>query len=124
MSQENRELVVRYYQTLNDRDWDAFRSTLAENVLYEVPQTKERVRGREPYVDFSATFPGEWTVEVVRVVADGDGGAGQILFRDGDKEDTGIAFFEFSEGKISRIHDFWPEPYEPPERKSRFVERY
>lgn len=117
-------MVVRYYQSLNDKDWDGLRLILGEDVLYEVPQTRERVRGKEPYVDFNATFPGNWTIEIVRMVADETGAAGQILFRDGDAEMTGIAFFEFARGKISRITDFWLEPYEPPERKSRFVERY
>jgi ketosteroid isomerase-like protein len=124
MNQAHRELVVRYYQSLNRRDWDALRDTLAEDVLYEVPQTRERVRGREPYVEFNATFPGEWTIEVVRVVADAEGAAGQVLFWDGDRAMTGIAFFEFAGGRIARVTDFWPEPYEPPLRASRFVERY
>ena len=123
MSKTNRDLVLRYYQSLNARDWETFASTLALDVFYEVPQTRERVRGREHYVDFNATFPGDWTIEVVRVVADEKGAAGQILFRDGDSEATGIALFTLEGGKILRILDYWPEPYEPPKRRSPFVER-
>lgn len=99
---------------MNRRDWDGLRDLLAEGVLYEVSQTRER--GREPYAEFNAAFPGEWTIEVVRLGADAEGAAGQVLFRDGDGTMTGIAFFEFAGGRVT---DFWPEPYEPPPRGIR-----
>jgi hypothetical protein len=28
-----------------------------------------------------------------------------------------MAFFEFADGVITRVTDFWPEPYEPPGRE-------
>lgn len=34
---------------------------------------------------------------------------------------TVLVFFEFSDGLIVRITDFWPEAYEPPVRVSRLV---
>jgi ketosteroid isomerase-like protein len=123
-TQHNRELARRYWESLGKRDWAAFAQTLAEDVLYEVPQTRERVCGREAHVDFNATFPGNWTIEVVRLVADETGACGQIVFRDKEHEQIGIAFLEMFDGKIQRIFDYWPEPYEPPLRMSKYVERY
>ena len=123
MTQANREVVIRYYQSLNQRDWQGLRSTLAQDVVYEIPQTRERVQGLEPYLNFSATFPGDWTIEIVRVVADEGGAAEEIVFREGEEAMTSIAFFELDGGKIRHILDYWPKPYEPPERKSPFVER-
>lgn len=125
----SRELIIRYWETLNARDWAGFAETLAEDLVYEVPQTRERVRGKEHYLEFNQTYPGDWTIEIVRVVADASmadesQAAGQILFRDGDQTLTGISFFRLRNGKIQHITDFWPEPYEPPERMSRGVERY
>jgi ketosteroid isomerase-like protein len=120
----NRDLVASYYRSLNARDWQAFKRTLAEDVIYEISQTGERVRGLEPYLDFNATFPGDWTLEVIRLVADDAGAAGQITFCVGGQEMTGISFFEIEDGKIAHITDFWPEPYEPPKRASKWVERY
>lgn len=93
-------------------------------MIYEVPQTCERVRGREAYIEFNATFPGDWTTEVVRLLADETGASGQIIFRVRGQEQIGNAFLEMEDGKIQHIFDFWPEPYEPPQRMSRYVERY
>lgn len=124
MSQANRDVVIRYFQSLNQRDWEGLRSTLADEVIYEIPQTRERIRGLEPYVHFNATFPGDWTLEVERVVADQTGAAARAFFRLDGEEMTAVVFFELEGGKIHRILDYWPEPYQPPERKSPLIERY
>jgi ketosteroid isomerase-like protein len=117
------QLIETYFQTLNARDWIGFLATLHEQVLYEVPQTRERVRGREAYLDFNVTFPGDWTLELVRLVADELRGAAEIVLRVDGQVLSALVFFEFADGLISRITDYWPEPYEPPVRVCRFVER-
>lgn len=124
MSQNHYRLLEQYYRALNLKDWASFAATLAEEVLYEVPQTRERVRGLAAYLDFNQTFPGDWTIEVVRIIADDERGCGQVNFRVDGQEMVGITFFEFQEGKIQHLTDFWPENYEPSARASRFVERY
>jgi hypothetical protein len=35
-----------------------------------------------------------------------------------------MAFFEFADGLITRVTDFWPEPYEPPPGREHLVERW
>jgi hypothetical protein len=117
-------MIEGYWQAANARDWGTFAALLHEDVVYEIPQTRERVRGRAAYVDFNATYPGDWTLEIVKLVANEQGAVSQIAFRTGHQEEPGITFFEFKEGLIYRITDFWPVAYEPPLRHSRYVERY
>jgi hypothetical protein len=35
-----------------------------------------------------------------------------------------MAFFEFADGLITRVTDFWPDPYEPPSGREHLVERW
>jgi hypothetical protein len=35
-----------------------------------------------------------------------------------------MAFFEFTDGLITGVTDFWPEPYEPPPGREHLVERW
>jgi hypothetical protein len=35
-----------------------------------------------------------------------------------------MALFEFTDGLITRVTDFWPEPYEPPPGRGHLVERW
>lgn len=116
-------LVERYWQALEARDWSALAATLSEDVVYEVPQTRERVRGRDAYLDFNATFPGDWHLLPQRLVAGVTAAVGKILLVDGEQRLTAVTFFDIAEGRIVRLEEYWPEPYEPPPRASSFVER-
>ncbi len=119
----NHQRIGAYFQTLNARDWTAFAATLHPEVLYELPQTRECVRGRKAYLDFNITFPGDWTLEVVRVIADDARSAAEIVLRLDGQAMPAVVFFEFTDGLVARITNYWPEDYEPPMRVSKFVER-
>ncbi|MEU1347951.1 nuclear transport factor 2 family protein [Streptomyces sp. NPDC005786] len=122
-----RATVERYWTAADLRDWDTFERTLADDVLYDLPQTRERIRGKERYMAFNREYPGDWRVRVERIVADRDGRqvAVRTLFTDGGQESHAVHFFTFdARGRISGITDFWPEPYEPPAGREHLVERY
>jgi ketosteroid isomerase-like protein len=114
-----------FWRALDGRDWAAVGALLADDVVYEVPQTRERVRGREAVVRFNAEYPGDWSLEVTALVADGHRAATTIRFASaGEPDQTGIAFFEVDAGRITRMTDWWPEAYEPPPGREHLVERW
>jgi ketosteroid isomerase-like protein len=118
------DIARRFYGTLEARDWEAFAALLADDVVYEVPQTRERVRGRDAYVRFNPEFPGDWHLSLHRVVADGDQVA--VWARatlDGVPQDN-LAFLTVADGRVTAVADFWPDPYEPPADRPAGVERY
>lgn len=118
------DLVERYWASANRRDWDSFAALLHPQVLYEVPQTRERVRGREAYLEFNRTWPGAWVAEVLQIVADGSSAVSRIHFHVDGQVMTGITFFELQDGLLAKITDYWPEDYEPPARMTAVIERY
>jgi len=120
------EAVARaYWETAEARDWDAFGELLAADVLYECPQTRERVRGRKAYVRFNREFPGDWHLTIDHIVAGDQSAVTWTSFVLDGGVDTGLAFLDFdTAGKIVKITDFWPEPYEPPTNRAHLVERY
>lgn len=121
-----RDVVTAYWAAAEARDWRRFRDLLAEEVLYEAPQSRERVRGRDAYVRFNAEgFPGDWHLTVTRVVGEDRRAASWIEFSEAGEVQSGLCFFDLdADGSISRITDFWPEPYEPPAGRDHLVERY
>ena len=118
------ELVRRYWSTAEERDWEGFAALLHPDVVYEVPQTRERVTGRDAYVRFNAEFPGDWHVTVQRVVADDSGGVAWTSFAVEGETMTGLHFLTVVDGFVTRVDDFWPEPYEPPAGREHLVERW
>lgn len=120
-----------YWTAADARDWTTFAGTLADDVVYDLPQTRERIRGKEPYLRFNQEYPGDWRVRTERIVADPDArqvvtwlrvtvGAGEAV-----EEMSAVSFFTGdAEGRIAAVTDFWPEPYEPPAGRGHLVERY
>ncbi len=122
-TEQTREIVRRYYDTMAARDWDAFGDVLAEDVVYELPQTGERVAGRDRYVELNRDYPGDWQLSVTRVIVDGETAALTMNFTVGDDEMVGLAYLELADGLISRVTDFWPEPYKAPAGREHLTEQ-
>lgn len=119
-------VVAAYWAAAEARDWTAFGELLADDVVYEGPQTRERVRGREAYVRFNTEgFPDDWHLAVERIVGEGRHAASWIAFTSREGTQPGLCFFDLDpEGRIARITDFWPDPYELPAGRAHLVERY
>ena len=124
MKTESKTIIENYWEAANNRDWKTFESFLSEHLVYELPQTRERIRGRSAFREFNQTYPGNWTLMVVRLVVEEDRAVSQISFFDNDEEQTGISFFEIQNGLIHRIIEYWPSPYDPPFRNAKSIERY
>lgn len=109
--------VGAYWAAADRRDWTAFGALLADDVVYLIQQTGERISGRERYLRFNAQYPGDWSIEVDRAIADPDQAVSWISFRVGGEVQTAVTFFRFdAAGLITEVVDFWPEPYDAPPR--------
>lgn len=121
-----RTTVERYWAAAEARDWTAFAATLAEDVVYTLPQTRERIAGRDTYVRFNREYPGDWHARPERIVVGDDGQAVTwTRVTVGAEEMDAVSFFTAApDGSIAAVTDFWPEPYEPPAGRAHLVERY
>jgi SnoaL-like domain len=121
----NRERLELFIASLEARDWDTWAGLLDPAVIYEIPQSRERIRGRDRYLRFNQEYPGDWHLRPKMVVADEQHGALWFEWRVDGHRDDAMAFFDFADdGLITRVTDFWPEPYEPPAGREHLVERF
>lgn len=121
-AERTREVVERYFSTMGARDWDAFAELLAADVVYEMPQTGERITGRAKFMQFNQEYPGDWTITPTRLIVEGTTAAGSMNATVGRQPLVALAFFELRDGLIERVTDFWPETYEPPPGREHLVE--
>ena len=120
-----REAAREYIETLERRDWSAVAALLDEGVVYDMPQSRERIFGRERFMQFNQEYPGDWHLAPRRIVADERFAAVWVDARVGSDLMTACVWLELSDdGLISHITDFWPEPSEPPAGREHLVERY
>ncbi|MET8132911.1 nuclear transport factor 2 family protein [Streptomyces sp. NPDC005251] len=120
-----RKTVESYWAAADAREWAAFAELLADDVVYTLPQTRERISGRERYVEFNREYPGDWHVRIERVIVEPGQAVTWTHFTVGLEEMHAITFFTADEeGRINTVTDFWPEPYEPPAGRELLAERY
>lgn len=98
-----------------------------EDYVMEMPQSGERIRGRDKMKEFQqsfASYSNPPTIELHRVsVSDGlwilegvnDYGEGQVF--------TVVVIFELRDGKIRRDTRYYAEPFDAPEWRAHLVER-
>jgi ketosteroid isomerase-like protein len=120
------DVVAAYWAAAEARDWAAFGALVADDVIYRGPQTRELVRGREAYLRFNVEgFDYDWHIAVRQIVGEGTHAASWIEFTGPEGCQPGLGFFELGgDGRIARITDFWPDPYELPASRAHLVERY
>jgi hypothetical protein len=120
------EVVAAYWAAAEARDWDAFGALLTDDVTYRGPQAREQVCGREAFIRFNVEgFRYDWHIAVRQIIGEGPHAASWIEVTARDGTQPGLCFFDLGDdGRIARITDFWPEPYDLPASRAHLVERY
>jgi hypothetical protein len=72
----------------------------------------------------NAEYPahGPWSFTVHRIVGGGAQAVSDVSVSDGVQHARAITFFSVDGGRIRRIVEFWPEPYEPHADRAHLVE--
>ena len=121
-----RTVVEAYWAAAEARDWEAFGALVADEVLYQASQTRERVRGRAAYVRFNVEgFParGIWRSSGSSpTFRRRSAGSSSLDPTDGSRGCTSSSWMGLASLHASTI--FWPDPYEPPASRAHLVERY
>jgi hypothetical protein len=95
-----------------------------EDYVMEMPQSGERIRGREKMREFQEAYPNPPTMELRRVLVRerlwvvelvSDYGEGQIY--------NPVLIIELRNGKMWRDRRYYAEPFEAPEWRAQWVER-
>lgn len=120
---ENRRIVQRLWDAIDRADLEDAGELLHDDYVLEWPQSRERVIGRENFVAVNKNYPGRWRIEVQKLVASGDDVVTDVILSDGEHTERAVSFFQLSGGKILREVDYWPEPYDAPEWREKWVER-
>jgi ketosteroid isomerase-like protein len=117
-------VAVAYIERLEARNWDGVTALLAEDVVYEMPQTRERITGREMFMRFNVEYPSDWHLAIRRVVAEGPCAAIWLDVRDDGQPVDAIVWLDIEGGRITRVTDYWPDRAEPMPGREHLTTRF
>ncbi|MGF6611719.1 ketosteroid isomerase-like protein [Paraburkholderia sp. WSM4175] len=118
-------LVHEFWTLMGSNDFASVESVLSEQFILEWPQSNERIRGAARFAQMNSEYPAEgpWRFTVNRVVANtGHEAVSDVTVTDGALTARAISFFSAEAGKITKIVEYWPEPYAAPVNRAHLVE--
>ena len=94
-----------------------------EDYVMEMPQSGERIRGREKMREFQEAYPNPPTMQLRRVIARKGLWVVEIVSDYGGRIYHPVLIIELREGKMFRDTRYYSEPFEAPEWRAQWVER-
>ena len=113
---EPSDVVAQLWRRIQARDWDAVGELLADDFVLEWPNELVRIRGRANFVDFNRSYPEGWTIEVLRILAEGNTAVSEVRVPHPTVgPHYALSFFEVDDGLLTRGREYWVvERYEEP----------
>ena len=93
-----------------------------EDVVIDMPQSGERIRGRDNVKAMQDAYPGPPQVTVRRIVGSGDVWVLEARSDYNGRIYYGANIIEFCEGKIIRETRYYADPFEAPAWRAQWVE--
>lgn len=118
------DVVREFWRLMGTNNFASVAAVLAPEFILEWPQSKERIRGAENFAQMNANYPahGVWTFTINQLVAAETEAVSDVTVTDGVQIGRAISFFTIAHGKVTRLVEFWPEPFPAPENRTQFVE--
>jgi ketosteroid isomerase-like protein len=119
------DVVHEFWRLMDTNVFRDVGAVLSPEFVLEWPQSRERIRGAARFAQMNAEYPahGRWAFTLHRVVGGPSEAVSDVTVTDGVQTARVISFFEVADGKITRLVEFWPEPYEAPASRAHLVER-
>jgi ketosteroid isomerase-like protein len=123
---ENQVILDRLYDQVwlaEAPDFNVMDQVFADDAVLEYPQSGERIRGCAKIRAVEENYPALPKVTIRRKVVVSDLGLVESDLDYQGKPYQEVSIFDFQDGKIVRLTQYFPEPFEAPESRTRWVER-
>jgi hypothetical protein len=120
---EERDVHELFFERLQHLSPEAEYELRHPDYVMEMPQSGERIRGRDKMREFQEAYPNPPSIIPRRVVGSGDVWVIEARSDYGEGQIFHVAMIvEFRDGKIWRDTRYYAEPFEPPAWRARWVE--
>jgi ketosteroid isomerase-like protein len=118
------EIVHEFWRLMSSNDFYSVAAVFAPEFILEWPQSKERIRGAERFAQMNAEYPahGRWQFTVHRIIGGDSEAVSDVSLTDSVQHARVISFFTIADSKITRMVEYWPDPYPAPANRAHLVE--
>ncbi len=122
---EPAEVVAQLWGRVQARDWVGVSELLAEDFVLEWPQDLVRLSGGAKFVEFNRSYPEGWSIEVLRIVAEGSTVVSEVRVpHPSVGPHFALSFYEVDGNRVASCREYWVmEAYdEPVAERARWFE--
>ena len=120
---DEREAYSFLEQMMSDLSADSGYELRHDDFVMEMPQSGERIRGREKMREFQEAYPNPPTMQLRRVIVRKGLWVVEIVSDYGGRVYRPVLIIELRDGKMFRDTRYYSEPFEAPEWRAQWVER-
>jgi len=119
-----KDVVIAFWESMNTNDFEKASLWLSEDFQCFWPQSAEVIKGRENFEAINTNYPsqGKWQFEINAIVCEANQVVSDVSVTDGHIIARAITFHTIENGLISKQVEFWPDNYEAPEWRRKWVE--
>ncbi len=119
---EIRTALDRHWE-FTGKDIDRSHEIYCDDVVVEFPQSGERISGKQNIYELRKHSPATLGFKILRTRGEGSLGVTEyIITYDGSPVNV-VCIMEFRDDKIAQETLYFGDPFEPPEWRSKWVER-
>jgi ketosteroid isomerase-like protein len=125
-NEEIRAILDRYWEATGALDLEKVHEFYHDDVVVEFPQSGERIRGKQKIFELRSHYPSKSSYKILRVRGDGNLWTTEVIVTYDDHKGRpvyGVAIMEFRDYKVVHETLYFADPFEPPQWRSRWVER-
>jgi ketosteroid isomerase-like protein len=101
-------LVRELYEAYQRRDWDAAAELLHPDAALDMPETRERLTGRNEVLGFQRDYPEPWgDLSVLRVLGEGNEACAEVEVIGPEHTFRLAAFWRAEEGLLRDGIEYW-----------------
>lgn len=124
MANPNEAVIERLIACINDRRVEVMDELFHDDATMDWPQSRERVRGAANRRAIYGAFPQLPTITPRRLTSSGDLVVAEASLDYGGPVYETVFVFELEDGRIRKETAYWSEPFDPPEWRAQWVERF
>ncbi len=125
VTDSNEGIIRMYWSLISDQKWNESKKLFHSEFCAEWPQSRERFTDVDSFINMNSAYPGNHKVEIIKLLSSENKVTSAVfIYADTGQKAFATSFFELKNEKIIKLTEFWGEPYEAPEWRSKYSQRY
>jgi len=115
LTEDNCDLVRRFWQAMDKQDWESLRAFFGEEAIIVWPNTGEKFTPSR-YVEINENYPGTWNIDLEHLETGDEFVVSVVNIHSPSEPATlrGIAFFKIEAGLIIRLTEYFADNHDRP----------